>query len=80
MAEGDACQTEGGKEKEGIMGNVEAKVNGVLLEILDIKPEEVVPTARFVEDLKATSPLRSISSKSSRSYGTPSKWILMRRR
>jgi acyl carrier protein len=55
MVEGDACQTEGGKEKEGIMGDVEAKVKGVLLEILDVKPEEILPTARFVEDLKATS-------------------------
>ena len=37
------------------MGDVEAKVKGVLLEILDVEPEEVVPTARFAEDLKATS-------------------------
>ena len=37
------------------MGDVEAKAKEVLLEILDIAPEEIVPTARFVDDLKATS-------------------------
>jgi acyl carrier protein len=37
------------------MIGVEAKVKEVLLEILDIKEEEVVPTARFSDDLKATS-------------------------
>lgn len=37
------------------MGDVEAKVKEVLLEILDIEPEQIVPTARFVEDLQATS-------------------------
>jgi acyl carrier protein len=37
------------------MEDVEAKVKEVLLEILDIKPEEIVPTARFVDDLQATS-------------------------
>jgi acyl carrier protein len=37
------------------MEDVEAKVKEVLLEILDIEPEEVVPTARFVDDLQATS-------------------------
>jgi acyl carrier protein len=37
------------------MEDVEAKVREVLLEILDITPEEVVPTARFVDDLQATS-------------------------
>ena len=35
--------------------NVEEKVKEVLLEILDIKEEDVVPSARFVDDLKATS-------------------------
>ena len=35
--------------------NVEEKVKEVLLEILDVKDEEVVPSARFVDDLKATS-------------------------
>jgi acyl carrier protein len=40
---------------EGIMEDVETKVTEVLLEILDIKPNDVVPTARFVEDLQATS-------------------------
>jgi acyl carrier protein len=37
------------------MGDVEAKAKEVLLEILEITPEEIVPTARFVDDLKATS-------------------------
>jgi acyl carrier protein len=37
------------------MEDVEAKIKEVLLEILDIKEEEIVPTARFVDDLKATS-------------------------
>jgi acyl carrier protein len=37
------------------MADVEAKVTEVLLEILDIQPEEIVPTARFVDDLQATS-------------------------
>ena len=37
------------------MEDVEAKVTEVLLEILEIKPEEIVPTARFVDDLQATS-------------------------
>ena len=37
------------------MEDVEAKVTEVLLEILDIKPEDIVPTARFVDDLQATS-------------------------
>ena len=55
MVHGDSRPTEGAKDKEGIMGDVEAKVKEVLLEILDIKPEEIVPTARFVEDLQATS-------------------------
>jgi len=37
------------------MEDVETKVAEVLLEILDIKPEDIVPTARFVDDLQATS-------------------------
>jgi acyl carrier protein len=37
------------------MEDVEAKVKEVLLEILDIEPEEIIPTARFVDDLQATS-------------------------
>jgi acyl carrier protein len=37
------------------MENIEAKVKKVLLEILDIKEEEIVPTARLVDDLNATS-------------------------
>jgi acyl carrier protein len=37
------------------MEDIEAKVQEILLEILDIKAEEIVPSARFVEDLQATS-------------------------
>ena len=37
------------------MEDVEAKVTEVLLEVLDIKPEDIVPTARFADDLQATS-------------------------
>ena len=37
------------------MEDVEAKVKEALLEILDIRPEEIVPTAKFVDDLRATS-------------------------
>jgi acyl carrier protein len=35
--------------------NVEDKVKEVLLEILDIKEEEIVPAARLIDDLHATS-------------------------
>jgi acyl carrier protein len=34
---------------------VEDKVKEILLEILDIKEEDIVPTATFIDDLKATS-------------------------
>ena len=37
------------------MVGVEAKVKEVLLEILDIKEDEIVPTARLIDDLKAAS-------------------------
>lgn len=37
------------------MANVEEKVKQILLEILDVKAEEIVPTATFVDDLHATS-------------------------
>jgi acyl carrier protein len=37
------------------MEDIEAQVKEVLLEILDIQPEEIVPTARFADDLRATS-------------------------
>lgn len=37
------------------MENVEEKVKSVLLEILDVKPEVIVPTASFIDDLNATS-------------------------
>ena len=35
--------------------SVEAKVKEILLEILDIKEEDIVPTATFIDDLGATS-------------------------
>lgn len=37
------------------MENVEEKVKSVLLEVLDVKPEAIVPTASFIDDLNATS-------------------------
>ena len=37
------------------MATVEEQVKEILLSILDVKPEEIVPTARVIEDLKATS-------------------------
>ena len=37
------------------MVDVEAKVKAILLEILDVNEEEVVPAARVVDDLNATS-------------------------
>jgi acyl carrier protein len=40
---------------EEVRMNVEEKVKEVLLEILDIKEEDIVPNARFIDDLKATS-------------------------
>jgi len=35
--------------------NVEQKVKEILLDILDVKEEDIVPTATFIDDLKATS-------------------------
>jgi acyl carrier protein len=35
--------------------NVEEKVKEILLEILDIQEDDIVPTATFIDDLKATS-------------------------
>lgn len=35
--------------------NVEEKVKEILLEILDVKEEDIVPTATFIDDLRATS-------------------------
>jgi acyl carrier protein len=35
--------------------STEAKVKEILLEILDVKDEEIVSTATFIEDLGATS-------------------------
>lgn len=37
------------------MVNVEEKVKEILLEILDVKEEEIVPQASFIDDLHATS-------------------------
>ncbi len=37
------------------MENVEEKVKEILLSILDVKPEDIVATAKVVDDLKATS-------------------------
>ena len=37
------------------MVNVEDKVKEILLEILDVKEEDIVPTATFIDDLHATS-------------------------
>jgi acyl carrier protein len=35
--------------------NVEEKVKEILLEILDVQEADIVPTATFIDDLKATS-------------------------
>jgi len=35
--------------------SVEEKVKEIFLEILDVKEEDIVPTARFIDDLGATS-------------------------
>jgi len=35
--------------------NIEEKVKSVLLEVLDVKPEAIVSTASFIDDLDATS-------------------------
>jgi acyl carrier protein len=35
--------------------SVEARIRDILLHILDIREEDVVPTANFSDDLKATS-------------------------
>jgi acyl carrier protein len=35
--------------------NVEEKVKEILLEILDVKEDDIVPTATFIDDLGATS-------------------------
>ena len=37
------------------MATVEEKMKEILLEILDIKEEDIVPTATFIDDLHATS-------------------------
>ncbi len=37
------------------MENIEEKVKSVLLEVLDVKPEAIVSTASFIDDLDATS-------------------------
>jgi len=45
----------GSRTKGGTMVGVEAKVKEVLLEVLDINEDEIVPTARLSDDLKAAS-------------------------
>ena len=37
------------------MASIEEKVNEIVLEILDVKAEDIVPTAMFVDNLNATS-------------------------
>lgn len=37
------------------MTNVDEKVKEIVLGILDVDPEEIVPTAAFIENLNATS-------------------------
>lgn len=37
------------------MANLEEEVKDILLGILDVKPEEIVPSAAFIDDLRATS-------------------------
>ncbi len=52
-SKGDPRQTQ--TKKEETVVNVEAKVKEILLEILDIKEEDIVPTASLIDDLHATS-------------------------
>jgi acyl carrier protein len=35
--------------------SVEEQAREIILEILDVKPDDIVPTASFIDDLKATS-------------------------
>jgi acyl carrier protein len=42
-------------EKEEVVVNVEETVKKVLLEILDIREDDITPTASLIDDLKATS-------------------------
>ena len=35
--------------------NIEQKVKEILLDILDVQEKEIVPSASFIDDLKATS-------------------------
>jgi acyl carrier protein len=44
-----------GEDERGMMVGVEAKVKEVLLEILDINEDDIVPTAKLSDDLKAAS-------------------------
>ena len=37
------------------MASIEEKVKEIVLEILDVKAEDIVPTAMFVDNLNATS-------------------------
>jgi acyl carrier protein len=43
------------EHRRGQNVDVAAEVKKILLEILDVKEEEIVPTATFIDDLKATS-------------------------
>ena len=45
----------GAAQQEDPVASIEEKVKEVVLDILDVKPEDVVPTAMFVDDLNATS-------------------------
>ena len=40
---------------EDTVASLEEKVNDIVLEILDVKAEDIVPTAMFVDNLNATS-------------------------
>ena len=42
-------------EKEEVVVNVEETVKKILLEILDIRADDITPTARLIDDLKANS-------------------------
>ena len=37
------------------MASLEEKVNEIVLQILDVKAEDIIPTANFIDNLNATS-------------------------